>query len=233
MFEAIILAGGFGTRLRSVVSDVPKPMAPTAGRPFLCHLLDELQSQGYRHVVLATGYLHEKVQEQFGNRYNSIDIDYAVEHEPLGTGGAIVNGLQECREQKVTILNGDTLFRIDHQKLIDTCNAKSSLLAIALRRVDHSERYGSVETDRSGRITVFREKDNRRQQGYINGGIYRLDRRLLDPFPLGQQFSFEKDILQKDYTTMPFYGVKFDGYFIDIGVPEDYARAQAELNGEK
>ncbi|MBO4588559.1 MAG: nucleotidyltransferase family protein [Bacteroidales bacterium] len=229
MLEAIVLAGGFGTRLRSVVSDVPKPMAPVAGRPFLCHLLDALKKEGYSHVVLATGYLHEKVEDYFGNEYNGLKIDYAVEHEPLGTGGAIVNGLQHCESDKVTVLNGDTLFLIDHQSLISVCNEKETPLTIALRHVEDSGRYGSVETDEDGRITAFVEKNDKGEAGYINGGIYRLDRHLLDSFPLGQQFSFEKEVLQKEYRVRPFYGVRFQSYFIDIGIPEDYEKANYEF----
>ena len=229
MNEAIILAGGFGTRLRSVVSDVPKPMAPVAGRPFLRHLLDNLKTEGYTHVVLATGYLHEKVEDYFGNEYDGLKIDYAVEREPLGTGGAIVNGLQHCTCEKVTVLNGDTFFKINHSKLIAVCDEKKAPLAIAMRHVEDSGRYGSVECDDEGRIIAFREKDDQGQPGHINGGIYRLDRHLLDRFPLGQQFSFEKEVLQHDYRAQRFYGVRFDGYFIDIGIPEDYERAQWEL----
>ena len=229
MLESIVLAGGFGTRLRSVVSDVPKPMAPVAGKPFLCHLLDTLKKEGYGHVVLATGYLHEKVEDYFGNEYEGLKIDYAVENEPLGTGGAIVNGLQHCESTKVTVLNGDTLFLIDHQSLISACDEKEAPLTIALRKVENSGRYGSVDTDQEGRIIAFKEKDDKGLPGYINGGIYRLDRHLLDRFPLGQQFSFEKEVLQHDYRAQRFYGVRFDGYFIDIGIPEDYERAQGEL----
>lgn len=229
MSEAIVLAGGFGTRLRSVVNDVPKPMAPVAGRPFLCHLLDALNKEGYEHVVLATGYLHEKVEDYFGNKYNGITIDYAVEHKPLGTGGAIVNGLQHCGSDKVTVLNGDTLFSINHQTLISVCDEKNAPLTIALRHVEDSGRYGSVETDDDGRITAFVEKNDKGEAGYINGGIYRLDRLLLDRFPLGQQFSFEKEVLQREYQDRRFYGVRFQSYFIDIGIPEDYDKAQREL----
>ena len=151
MLEAIVLAGGFGTRLRPVVSDVPKPLAPVAGKPFLAWLLDELKLQGYSHIVLATGYMHEKVENSFGSEYHGMAIDYAVEHEPLGTGGAIVNGLQHCDSDHVTVLNGDTMFRIDHRKIIEACNSNDTKLAIALRHVENSGRYGSVETDENGR----------------------------------------------------------------------------------
>ena len=208
---------------------MPKPMAPVAGRPFLCHLLETLKDEGYGHIVLATGYLHEKVEGYFGSDYDGLRIDYAVEKEPLGTGGAIVNGLQHCDCAMVTVLNGDTMFKIDHKRLIAASEEKETPLAIALRQVENSGRYGSVECDDEGRIIAFREKDDKGLPGYINGGIYRIDRHLLDGFPEGRQFSFEKEVLQKEYMEKRFYGVRFDGYFIDIGIPEDYERAQREL----
>lgn len=226
MREAIILAGGFGTRLRTVVSDVPKPMAPVVGRPFLAYLLDDLERQAYRHVVLATGYMHEKVEEYFGHRYRNLAIDYARETSPLGTGGAIVNALQHCTEERVTVLNGDTFFRIDQDLMLNTANPEYRLM-IVLRHVPNAGRYGIVEVDPQGRITAFREKDTTVGAGLINGGIYRLDRSLLDPWKPGQPFSFEKDVLQPLCETYQAY--ISDTYFIDIGVPDDYARAQTEL----
>ena len=219
------MAGGFGTRLRSVVNDVPKPMAPVAGRPFLSYLLDDLSQQGYEHVVLATGYLHEKVEGYFGNKYQGMMIDYARELQPLGTGGAIINGLQHCHEEHITVLNGDTLFRIDHHRLLtldDTCR-----LILVLRHVPDAGRYGAVEINDDGHVTAFHEKDPTAGEGLINGGIYRLHRSLLDSWPLGQQFSFEKEVMQP--LRESFRAYISDTYFIDIGVPDDYARAQTEL----
>lgn len=229
MREAIILAGGFGTRLRTVVNDVPKPMAPVAGRPFLEYLLDRLARQGYRHVVLSTGYLHEKVEEHFGARYGDILVDYARETAPLGTGGAMVNALQYCHEAEVTVLNGDTLFDIDHERLIRFSEEKLTPLTVVLRQVEDSGRYGSVETDASGRITAFREKDPSAGRGLINGGIYRVHRSLFDGFAVGNPFSFEKELMQKSYREKNFYAYADGAYFIDIGIPEDYSRAQKEL----
>lgn len=229
MREAIVLAGGFGTRLRSVVSDVPKPLAPVAGRPFLGYLLDELYRQDYRHVVLATGYLHEKVEACFGRHYRGIAIDYARELEPLGTGGAMVNGLQHCTEESVTVLNGDTFFGIDHGELIDFADRRQTPLAIVLRQVPDSGRYGAVEVDADGRITAFREKDPTAGEGFINGGIYRLQRSLFDGWAVGQSFSFEKELMQQRYREERYYAYASGAYFIDIGIPEDYARAQVDF----
>ena len=229
MREAIVLAGGFGTRLQSVVSDVPKPIAPVAGKPFLTYLLDGLEQQGYSHVVLATGYLHEKVEEYFGHEYHGVTIDYAREFSPLGTGGAIVNALQHCQEEAVTVVNGDTLFTIDHNELITFATAKGTPLAIVLRQVPDSGRYGAVEVDGDGRITAFREKDPCAGEGLINGGIYRLHRSLLEGYGVGQPFSFEKEVMQRRYRDEQYYAYVSGAYFIDIGIPEDYDRAQKEL----
>lgn len=229
MREAIILAGGFGTRLQSVVSDVPKPMAPVAGRPFLTYLLDRLRKQGYTHIVLATGYLHEKVEEFFGHEYHDVAIDYARELSPLGTGGAIVNALQYCHEETVTVLNGDTLFDIDHERLCRFAEEKATPLAIVLRQVPDAGRYGSVEIDKGGRITTFKEKNSEAGSGLINGGIYRIQRSLLDGFSLGEKFSFEQELMQQRYRDEHYYAYADGAYFIDIGIPEDYSRAQQEL----
>ncbi len=229
MREAVILAGGFGTRLRSVVSDVPKPLAPVAGRPFLAYVLDALVRQGFGHAVLATGYMHEKVEECFGNEYRGIKISYARELTPLGTGGAIVNALQHCTADSVTVLNGDTLFLADLGQLERYADSNGTPLAIVLRAVPDAGRYGAVETAADGRIIAFREKDPLAGAGNINGGIYRLQQSLLDGYAVGQQFSFEKEVMQQRYAEEAFYAYADGAYFIDIGVPEDYRRAQTEL----
>lgn len=229
MQEAIILAGGFGTRLRSVVSEVPKPMAPVAGRPFLSYLLDRLAAQGYMHVVLSTGYLHEKVEDFFHDAYHGISLSYARETTPLGTGGAIVNALSRCSSDEVTVLNGDTLFDIDHGAMLRFAAHHDTPLAVVLRQVDDASRYGSVLLDSEGRIADFREKSTLAAPGLINGGIYRLRRSLLSTYTVGDAFSFEREVLQQRFRDTAFYAYADGAYFIDIGIPADYARAQEEL----
>lgn len=229
MKEAIVLAGGFGTRLRHVVSDVPKPMAPVAGRPFLAYLLDTLAKQHYTSVVLSTGYMHEKIEEYFRDSYAGMAIRYARETSPLGTGGAIINAMQYCHGDSVTVLNGDTLFLADLAELQRFAEKKSTQLAIVLRHVSDAGRYGSVEIDTNGRITAFREKDPSAGAGYINGGIYQICRSLIGGYAVGTPFSFEKELMQQRYRDEAFYAYADGAYFIDIGVPEDYARAQIEL----
>ena len=227
--EAIVLAGGFGTRLQSVVSDVPKPMAPVAGRPFLCYLLDSLLRQGYTRAVLATGYLHEKVESYFGTDYHGLALAYARETEPLGTGGAMVNALQHCRSESVTVLNGDTLLLADLRDFQQFYLQQRTPLAVVLRTVEDAGRYGAVDIDADGRITSFHEKDPQHGAGLINGGIYQISRSLLDAYAVGEPFSFEREVLQRRYRDEAFYGYRTEGYFIDIGVPDDYRRAQSEL----
>ncbi|MCQ2298596.1 MAG: nucleotidyltransferase family protein [Bacteroidales bacterium] len=229
MKEAVILAGGFGTRLRHVVSDVPKPMAPIGERPFLEILIDYLATFGYDHIVLSTGYLHEKIEQHFGCEYKGIRISYAQETTPLGTGGGILNALQHCQNETVTVLNGDTMFKVDYSALEQFHQQNGTMLSIFLRQVDDTSRYGSVEIDNSHRIIRFAEKSESQGQGWINGGIYRMDKALFDGYQVGDTFSFEKDIMQANYQSKSLFALPSSSYFIDIGVPDDYFRAQKEL----
>jgi D-glycero-alpha-D-manno-heptose 1-phosphate guanylyltransferase len=228
MSECIILAGGFGTRLRSVVSDVPKPMAPIGNRPFLELLMDYLIRFNYNHIVLSTGYMHEKIADHFGSTYRGASISYAVEHTPLGTGGGMRNALSQCSDEDITVLNGDTLFRIDYDDLRHFYRSHPTCMAVVLRQVEDTARYGSVTTDCSDRISHFAEKEDSHGFGTINGGIYMLNRSLLEEQPSDTAFSFEKDIMQKKYQQEPFFAYTSGAYFIDIGVPDDYHRLVAE-----
>lgn len=227
--EAIILAGGFGTRLQGVVKDLPKPMAPVNGRPFLTYILDYLIGYHYTRVVLSVGYLHEKIEAFFGPQYKSLEIDYAVETEPLGTGGGILFAFSKCKTDNVLVINGDTIFKVDLDEFERFHHEKDSLLSIVLREVEDVSRYGSVVIGDNGMITLFSEKQATAGRGFINGGIYLIDRKLFDKHPQPQKFSFEKDLMTRCYTQEMFYGMPSDGYFIDIGIPEDYERAQREL----
>ncbi|MBR1644371.1 MAG: nucleotidyltransferase family protein [Bacteroidales bacterium] len=229
MREAIVLAGGFGTRLRSEVSDVPKPLAPVRGTPFVCYVLDYLASAGFRHVVLSTGYMHEKIESALGANYAGLELSYAVEEVPLGTGGGMLWALQQCKEEVVTVVNGDTLFRADLLALADSHERHQAELSVMLRSVSDASRYGRVEMDGDGRIVRFAEKSAVSAPGLINGGIYCLCRSLFDGFQPGSAFSFERDVMQAFVDKRRFYGMESDGYFIDIGIPEDYRRAQQEL----
>lgn len=227
--EAIILAGGFGTRLQGVVKDLPKPMAPVNGRPFLTYILDYLIDYEYERVVLSVGYLHEKIVDYFGKKYKTLEIDYAVEAEPLGTGGGILLAMSKCTTDNVLVINGDTMFKVDLTAFEQFYQEKNSLLTIVLREVEDVSRYGSVTISKDNLIGLFAEKQVTFGRGYINGGVYLINRRLFEKYPQSKRFSFEKDIMTKYYTQECFYAMPSDGYFIDIGIPEDYARAQREL----
>ena len=228
--QAIILAGGFGTRLQSVVKDLPKPMADISGKPFLAYLLNHLKSHGVTKVVLSTGYLQEKIISYFGDSYLDIDISYACEEKALGTGGAIVNSLKLIDQTKpVFIVNGDSFLQSDYQELYKFFKQKKSQLTIVLREVEDYSRYGSIEVGKDFVIKSFIEKTSHKMKGLINGGIYILDPRIFSKFSLSESFSFESDFLMKYLDSIKPHGFLVDDYFIDIGIPDDYMRAQNEL----
>jgi len=220
--EVVILAGGQGTRLRSVVSDVPKCMAPVGGKPFLAYLLEGLQRYPVTHVVLSVGYLKEAVIDWVDARTWPFTVDYAVEDRPLGTGGGIRLALSKCRGNRVVVLNGDTLFNVDLDAL-----PFDAPVTVALKPMHGAGRYGTVELE-GDLITAFHEKKPC-GQGLINGGVYALDRSQLDLGLMPERFSFEEDILAPLSEYGQVAGWVQEAYFIDIGVPEDYARAQLEL----
>ncbi|MDR2085249.1 MAG: HAD-IIIA family hydrolase [Bacteroidales bacterium] len=235
--SAVILAGGFGSRLQTVISDIPKPMAPVKDKPFLEYLLIHLLKNDITDVVLSVGYLHESIISYFGNKYGKhieienrieyreINISYAIEENPLGTGGAIKYALSKSKGNDIFVLNGDSFFDINLQSLSDFYFEKKTDIAIALRKVDDVGRYGCVEISENNTIKSFLEKGQKAGQGLINAGIYLLNKNLLNDCP--EKFSFEKDFLEKQ--TCQIYGLSFEKDFIDIGIPEDYYRADKIL----
>lgn len=225
--EAIILAGGLGTRLRGVLGDIPKLLAPIQGKAFLCHLLDYLKNQGITRVVLATGFKHEAIQNLMGFQYNGITIDYSQEKTPLGTGGAIKKALAKTQDDAVLVLNGDTFFKINLKSLWDFSQHPSCDVALALKQLNNTSRYGTVQVEKN-RITGFEEKTVLEKSGLINGGIYIVKRDLFDKIQAPETFSFENDFLAKRVNEFNITGLTFTDYFIDIGVPEDYARVQKD-----
>lgn len=250
--EAIILAGGFGKRLQKVVHDIPKPMADINGHPFLAYLFNYLIKHGIEKVILSVGYKHEMIQSYFKNQYNSLKIVYSIEDEPLGTGGGIKIATSLIVSGSVIILNGDSFFDVDLQKLEQFHIAEKCYLTIALKPMQQCDRYGSVTIDGQNRIIGFEEKTSNlslktsgtrdapsfkdRQSGkrykefnYINGGIYVLNKEIFDNITLPSKFSFETDLMEKYYPDFQFNGLPFDEYFIDIGIPEDYEKAKKDL----
>ena len=224
------MAGGFGTRLSHVLGNVPKPMAPVYGKPFLSYVLDRLIDAGVKRIVLATGYKHEVIEAWFGNRYRDAEIVYSQEKTPLMTGGAIRLAAGMLQSEDFVVLNGDTLFDIDFQTLFDFHTTHKANLSVALRQVEDTSRYGSVSCS-DGRIVAFCEKADSHGAGDINGGIYAVHRKWLLGLSLPETFSFEKELMQPLAGEEGFYGLSFGDYFIDIGVPEDYWRAQKEFAG--
>lgn len=228
--EAIVLAGGFGTRLRPVISDLPKPLAPIHGQPFLHYVFLHLKQHGITHVVLSVGYMAEKIQAHFGNEYLGMKVDYAIEQEPLGTGGGIRLGMELCSTEHVLAMNGDTLFKVPLTELFAKHLNGSAVATLALRKVEEGSRYGTIQL-RDERITAFREKAPEfTGPQLINGGVYAMHRAtFMQHTKAGESFSIEYDYYGKNTASLHFNGFPCDAYFIDIGIPEDYARAQEEL----
>jgi len=225
--EAIILAGGLGTRLRSVVEDLPKPMAPVKGMPFLIWLLDLIEKQGIEKVVLAVGYKHEKISSFFGNRYKNLRIEYSVENEPLGTGGAVLLAMEKIKGENFFLLNGDTYYEINFHNFENFFVSTGAVMSVALHPVKNPGRYGTVIVHEN-KIVAFREKTGK-GEGLINGGIYIVNKKWFQENASGRKFSLEKDILEKKISYFLITGYISDAYFIDIGIPEDYYRAAGEL----
>ena len=228
--EAIVLAGGMGTRLQGVVADVPKPMAMVAEKPFLSYLLDYCLVSRIEKVVLAVGYKYEVIQKFYGNQYKELRLEYAVEEEPLGTGGAIWNAFQFITSDTVLLLNGDSVFFVDIQKFYLNHIQNKADISLALKQMCHFDRYGTVELFQN-RIIHFQEKQPTKQ-GFINAGVYLINKDMILKYPQNNKFSFEKDILEKYIHQLNLIGFVNDGYFIDIGIPDDFYRAQKELQSE-
>lgn len=228
--EAIILAGGFGTRLQTVVNDVPKPMAPINGIPFLNYVFDYLKHYQIEHVVLSTGYLAEKIVEFYKNEFNGIKISYAKEEAPLGTGGGIRLAMTMCTTEDVLVLNGDSFFDVDINTHYSNHVLKQADCTLALRKVDNAPRYGTIQLGDLNIIDAFKEKDSIEREGLINGGVYVLNREIyLSKTVSGSVFSIEKDFYEKRIKELTIFGFEYNGYFIDIGIPEDYKKAQDDF----
>lgn len=226
--EAIVLAGGFGTRLRRVVSNVPKPMAPIddAGTPFLAVLLRKIAKEGINKIILSTGYMHEIIEQYFGDSFANMSIIYSNESSPLGTGGAVKEALSLCSEDNVFVLNGDTYFDVDLRGMYKRHVSTRADITIAIKEMHNFDRYGNILID-GDNVTAFQEKKYCKR-GFINGGIYCLSKKESKIMPEGK-FSFEKDFMEKQ---LPFIKAKVwnsRGIFIDIGIPSDYEHSRKLL----
>ncbi|MDR6550557.1 nucleotidyltransferase family protein [Paenibacillus qinlingensis] len=226
--EAIILAGGPGTRLRKVIRDVPKPMAPIQGRPFLSYILERLELQGVRRVVLAVGYKHEIIRSYFGHRWGALQIVYSIEEEPLGTGGACKKAMDHISDKQVLLLNGDTMFHVDIPQLVQYHQDSAADLTLSLKPMKQFDRYGTVTLSSDNRVTSFQEKQMC-ESGFINAGVYVARADIWCPFKVTAPFSFEQFLQNPGVHALNMYGFPSESYFIDIGIPADYELAKNKL----
>ncbi len=224
--QAIILAGGLGTRLRPSVSNVPKSMAAVGGRPFLEHLLGQLQRAGFDSVVICAGYRADQLTDHLvdGTQFG-LAIEVSTEEQPLGTAGALKLAEPLLRGDRWLLMNGDSYFDIPLDELVDRHEAAKARATIALVRVDDADRYGAVSLADDGAVTAFVEKGTTSGAASINAGLYVIERDLLALIPAGAAVSLERDILPA-LIGRGLHGAEFEGFFIDIGVPADYERAQ-------
>jgi D-glycero-alpha-D-manno-heptose 1-phosphate guanylyltransferase len=226
--QAIILAGGLGTRLRSAVPDLPKCMAPVAGKPFLEHVIDYFLLQGINEFIFAVGYKSELIIDFVKSNYPTLIVDFSIEEDLLGTGGAIRLAAGNARHKDVLVLNGDTIFKIDVRALSDFHESTSADCTIVLKPMTNFERYGVVEISTESKISSFKEKQFY-ETGLISGGVYALNVECFLDEPLPEKFSFEKDYLEALYRQKNMFGIVQDKYFIDIGIPTDYQQAQTDF----
>jgi len=224
----LILSGGMGTRLRDTIPDMPKVMAPIAGIPFIYYLIKNLEKKGITHFVFLLGYKHEIISNYLNAEFAHINKTYVVEDSPLGTGGAIHNGLKYCKKDQVAIANGDTYFDVDTIQMELLHSNMRSDCTLSLKPMKNYDRYGSVLFDNNFLVTDFIEK-KQTEEGYINGGFYLLNKNSFLKYSLGNIFSFEKDFLENKILYKKLYVTIHEAYFIDIGIPLDYSKAQYEM----
>lgn len=229
--SAAILAGGLGTRLRSVVNDRPKVMAMVAGRPFLTHLLDQLAEAGVQKAVLCTGYMADAIRQELGDRYQSIELAYSVEETPLGTGGALRQAYEILSEEMILVMNGDSYCQCRLADFIAGHTASKSYAGMVLARVEDVTRFGAVQLNSQSLVESFIEKGEQTGSGWINAGIYLLPKSRIQEIEPGLPVSLEHEVIPH-LLVNGLYGHQCAGSFIDIGVPEEYQRAQTFFTNE-
>ncbi|HKK61063.1 MAG TPA: nucleotidyltransferase family protein [Bacteroidales bacterium] len=226
--EAIILAGGMGTRLKGVIKDIPKPMAPIQEKPFLEYMLTYLLKHHINHVILSVGYKKEVIESYFGEKFKDIKISYANEDKPLGTGGGIKKALSMVEGVHAFILNGDSFFNVNLSDLSEFYFAHKADLSMCVKRKKDFFRYGTVDLDVC-KVVGFQEKQPVKS-GLINGGVYITSKNIFDRFTqIPEKFSFEQDFLEKYFQELKICAMRCSEYFIDIGIPADYEIAQRDL----
>jgi D-glycero-alpha-D-manno-heptose 1-phosphate guanylyltransferase len=229
---AAVLAGGLGSRLRCLVADRPKVLAPVRGRPFLAYLLDQLACASVPEVVLLTGHGADQVRQTFGPTYGDMRLLYSTEPTPLGTAGALRRALPLLDGDTILLLNGDSICDVDLEAFRHAHRAAGAGASLALTRVPDADRYGRVWVALDGRVLRFEEKGVSHQSGWINAGVYLIERTWLTQVPSDRFLSLERDLLPTWVATGPVHGFR-GGRFIDIGTPESYAEADAFFRTER
>jgi len=233
--EAIILAGGLGTRLRDTVPDLPKPMAPINGRPFLEHQMDYWIAQGVTRFVLSVGFRRERIMSHFGDNYRGCEVAYAEEIKPLGTGGGLLLAVQKLKgDEPFLAMNGDTFFEVDLASLSRFHQEQDATVTVGLFEVENNDRYMGVQLNADGTIVSFKSEPGASQ--LANGGVYLMNRSLFDglPWQAGDKLSLEDDLFGHcRQSGKKLCGMVYKGKFIDIGVPDDYRRAATVIGNER
>jgi len=232
---ALILAGGLGTRLRPSVGDLPKVLAPVNGIPFLLYILQFLEEQGIRKIVLCTGYKADQVEKEIGNYYHSASIQYSREESQAGTGGAIRLALSVAQGNPLLILNGDTFCRFSFSRLITFHHNKQADATIVLARMANTSRYGRIEVGEDAAVKKFEEKREGLADGFINAGVYLVNREMIEEIPTDRFVSLEKEVFP-GWISRRFFGFFLENSnhyhsFIDIGTPDDYRNAENFFSG--
>jgi D-glycero-alpha-D-manno-heptose 1-phosphate guanylyltransferase len=229
--KAIVLCGGLGTRLGELTREVPKPLLDVGGRPFMHYVLDRLAAAGIVDVTLATSFQSGMFAGLYGDRWCGIRIRHSVEQEPLGTGGAVRQAMAVAQADEALVLNGDTLFEMSIEAFIAFQRARQAQVAVAVRRVADASRYGSVHKARDGRVVRFGEKSEH-GDGLVNAGIYIIQASAFDEVK-ALRFSLENDLLAIGSERLSMYAFEAEGYFVDIGIPEDLDRARRDLSAPR
>lgn len=222
--NVVILGGGLGTRLQSVVRESPKVLASVNEKPFLEFLLNQLNNSHFRKIILCTGYLSDQIEKQFGKKYKKLNLNYSVEQSPLGTAGGLRNAYPLFDSETILVMNGDSYCKVDFKKFWQFHQIKKAKASILLTSVSDTRRYGKVDV-RGSKIVGFSEKNKKKGSGCINAGIYLIDKNLIFEIPKDKKLSLEKDIFP-NLVGSGFYGLKSKDKFIDIGTPESYEVAQ-------
>jgi len=226
--QTLILAGGRGKRMRPLTDRIPKVLLPVAGKPFLFHLINFLKNQGIKEFILAVGYKAQKIKNFFGNgKKFGVKIIYSEEKIPLDTAGAIKNAANLIKDKNILVLNGDSFIDIDIKKMLKFHKRKRLPITIAVFKIKNPGRYGQVLINKKNTIIKFEEKNKIANENFINGGAYIFQTKILKDFPKNKKISLERDIFPRFVGKIAAFKTK--GYFIDIGIPQDYKKIKKDF----